>query len=81
MSDFPKDLQTDLTKMMKLLDEAGLCAPAGQVDPSTMLFTNALKDADNAIWAASASLRAWQLKMNFSAAKLPPVLAALADQA
>ena len=78
MSDFPKDLQTPLTQMMKLLDEAGLCMPANKVDPTVMAFTGALKDIDAAIWKAFPLLKAVQEKIGFSTAKLPTVIEDLA---
>lgn len=74
MSNFPDDLQTPMTILMKKLDEAGLCVPLNQVAPSTRAASVSLKAIDEAIWAAIPLFKAWQVDHNFAPAKLSSVL-------
>tara|TARA_R110000868_G_scaffold26515_1_gene101989 strand:- start:414 stop:740 length:327 start_codon:yes stop_codon:yes gene_type:complete len=81
MSNFPNDLQTPLTRQMKLLDEAGLCAPLDQVHQATKEASAALKACDEALWAFLAKAKAWQVQFAFAPAKLSPVLDAIGQAA
>lgn len=77
MSNFPDNLQTPLTQQMKLLDEAGLCAPLDQVHQTTKEASAALKACDEALWVFLAKAKAWQNHFAFAPAKLAPVLDAI----
>lgn len=73
MSNFPAVIQTELTQLMKIADDAGLCVPLAQVHPTTRAAAAALKDCDEAIWDAFAPFKKWQEHFAFAPAKLAPI--------
>lgn len=81
MSNFPENLQTELTILMKSLDDEGLCVPANQVDQKTREASGALKAVDNALYDLIDKFKSWQEFHGFAPTKLAPILSAIGEAA